>query len=590
VSYTVRDLHEGELVALTPPFVYDVLAEFGADDAGRAIAVRPRHAPHSVYLCFRGVRRVAAERAHEADRCAVVSTDMERRTWLDGLPGARKLTADLRARAGVLAHHDVIYEGHHGAATTSVAASAACATSEAPLSADAPSSSGAEGELEERAHSAGPAQSDNYGATERAQSLQAWLEAHCGGESFEHVVFVGFSLGGALAQITALRAAHELPNLAPRVRVLALGATQWASPALSSTFADTFGTQAVHLLTASPKGAVAHGGTLGGASFESPRESPPSSSDGRALWSLGLTLLDPMTLGFTEQTSYTHNLILCEAPVDAAAQKATPSRADPTRSGSQAHTLQGGEAVAQEPSGGGPPKRPTSGRESGSSAPTLRRGGPPNLRRSAKVSGTGKLAEAVVKQAEAEAPAPAVAALPGPDSRMLTLLGSDERSLMAWPLELGTREGLLSLKRRRPGAAHERAYHSYWAGDIAAHHPFATDVRSLHTGSAYRSALIREHTRLRRWSSEERVEAPQGGRTHGGGAGDSALVECTDSQLPLAMSIDGAWECRAGVIYSYKHSQSGISLVEAKPAPGLDSPKIKRLMSISTAMDELSMC
>ena len=93
---------------------------------------------------------------------------------------------------------------------------------------------------------------------------------------------------------------------------------------------------------------------------------------------------------------------------------------------------------------------------------------------------------------------------------------------------LGCRRDVLqSLKRRRPDQAHEHAYHSYWAGDIAAHHPFAADVRTLHTGRAYRSALIREHVRLRNWSAGASSTDD----------GNQTLASPSESQLPLANLI-----------------------------------------------------
>ena len=65
-----------------------------------------------------------------------------------------------------------------------------------------------------------------------------------------------------------------------------------------------------------------------------------------------------------------------------------------------------------------------------------------------------------------------------------------------------------------------------------------------------------------------------------------------NKRMNLAMLIDGAWDCRAGVVYGVKHSQNGISKFEAEPVPGMAEPKIKRLTSIASAMDELelSMC
>ena len=95
-------------------------------------------------------------------------------------------------------------------------------------------------------------------------------------------------------------------------------------------------------------------------------------------------------------------------------------------------------------------------------------------------------------------------------------------------------------------------------------------------------------------------ELVRGGAIVGGGL--------PSSELPLVMSIDGAWECRAGVLYQVKHSrkfESGVRLVDAEPTPGVGT-SIRRLRSVvsleamanspsgamdgvSTLMDELSM-
>ena len=530
ISYTVRDVDEGTIVALTAPFEYDVVAEFGNDHTGRAIAVRPRHAPHATYICFRGVRRVAAERAHEADRGAMVANEMEHRPWIDDLSSGRQFRpADLQARVGVLGHHEAIYDG---------VVDVDDASPNAALS---------------------------------AASLHAWLAQFDGfDESVEsrgEIIFVGFSLGGALAQMTALRAAHELPKIATRIRVLALGATQWASPDLSTAYARTFGAQAVHLLTASPDGAErrAVGGTQMDASAKTPPDSPsnpPSSSNAsasRSLWTLGqATLVDPMTLGFTEQTSYTHNLILCEAPAGKAAAESAAEKAVERHANGEWPT--GGQhSLARRGGGGG----------DGSSSSMGTGGGPTLRRRTARTVTAAKSNVAVAESVEARA-----------SSNVLALL---DASVVSGP------DGIL--KRRRPDLAHEHAYHSFWAGDLSAHHPFASDTNKLHTGRAYRGALVREHTRLRSWAGEETLDGPARS------SGDSALIERTGRQLPLAMVIDGAWDCRAGVLYQVRHSQGGVSSFEAEPMPELIEPKVvaapqpmKRLTSISSAMDELSMC
>ena len=185
----------------------------------------------------------------------------------------------------------------------------------------------------------------------------------------------------------------------------------------------------------------------------------------------------------------------------------------------------------------------------------------------------------------------AVEAAAGADSSVLALISSaDRKPLAAWPLLRDGGEGILSLKRRRPDAAHEHAYHSYWAGSIDEQHPFASDVRSLHTGRAYRGALIREHTRLCRWSREGSYEDEKGVAETGRPSGTPHVAMSEEGQLPLAMLIDGAWECRAGVLYQVKQKGGAVSKFDAKPMPGIEGPQMKRLTSVSSAMDELSMC
>lgn len=50
-------------------------------------------------------------------------------------------------------------------------------------------------------------------------------------------MFIGISLGGALAQLAALQAALDFPELVPHIHVLAFGATTWADRELSNIFA-----------------------------------------------------------------------------------------------------------------------------------------------------------------------------------------------------------------------------------------------------------------------------------------------------------------------------------------------------------------
>ena len=166
--------------------------------------------------------------------------------------------------------------------------------------------------------------------------------------------------------------------------------------------------------------------------------------------------------------------------------------------------------------------------------------------------------------------------------------GSRFEEPTAWPLLRGKRDGLLALRHRSPDAGHEHAYHSFWSGSIISHHPFATDVRSLHTGRAYRSALIREHTRLHAWAADtDSHGAPGAAEPPSSSASGTIARMSADSHLPLAMLIDDAWECQAGVLYMHKDKHGGVGKFEAEPTKGLHRPVMKRLTSISSAMDEL---
>lgn len=653
ITYTVRDMaSDGSIAALTQPFEYEVLADFGHDDAGRAIVVRPAHAPRSIFVCFRGVRRATADRAHDADRSAVVASEMERRAWIDALPAPRKRLGDgPRARAGVLRHHEAVWEGPTEGANASTSSSSSTGGGAVDVRAGvdkagaAPSTHGIASGSSSTDVSVASSSSDVGEMPPSAdRGLRDWLARHAwsalkaesSSEEEGELVFVGFSLGGALAQMSALRASTELPPVASHIRVLALGATQWACPRLAASFAERFGGQAVHLLTATQLAPDAEISRVAvGASQRTPPaplaiplsairehpsphepppgEGPPSPHDGsygasRNLWTLGeATLVDPMTLGFTEHTSYTHNLILCEAPTEAGSGRQntstpppagasggpTPPGTPPPQGRAAIHRVQrpSNDSACSSGSDSGPP---TIGGSSGSSlseastrAPTLlrRSNGPTLQRRTVGARArTASAARAITQRLEQAPLADAVAA--GADARVLALVNSstarDRTHSSAWPL-CGKREGLHSLRRRRPDAGHEHAYHSYWEGSITPQHPFASDVRSLHTGRAYRSALILEHNRLRSWAADDTVAAnPTGG-------GASTLAQLGSSQLPLAMLIDGAWDCHAGVLYQVKAKHGSFDKFEAQPAPGLHGPSIKRLTSISSAMDELEL-
>ena len=58
------------------------------------------------------------------------------------------------------------------------------------------------------------------------------------------------------------------------------------------------------------------------------------------------------------------------------------------------------------------------------------------------------------------------------------------------------------------------------------------------------------------------------------------------------MLVDGAWECRAGVLYRVVQTQGGVRHFEATPAPQLREARVtvvKRLTSVSKNMDGLDL-
>ena len=111
------------------------------------------------------------------------------------------------------------------------------------------------------------------------------------------VIFVGHSLGGALAQLTALRAWMELEvGLTARVHVLAFGAIQWANATTAAHFEAAFGPRAVQLIT-----------TEGRVSRFLRRAAPWWIPDGIG----SFIVLDPLTLQFEAGSFPLHNNLAC---------------------------------------------------------------------------------------------------------------------------------------------------------------------------------------------------------------------------------------------------------------------------------------
>ena len=209
------------------------------DDAGRAVAFRPLKGRSRLIIAFRGVRvepealkSQAAQPVRSRKRSAGTALS-ERGIDVKNLLGTQSATADwlpapeMRVHDGVLRHHESLWamqrEGRQRVEWKTVAAAVA----------------------EQANASASPTERKiNY--------LGDWLPEQA---EVKELVFVGLSLGAALAQISALRAAVEIPHLARKVHVLGLGAVQWANHATALCYSTTFGDRAVQLVnTASDAG------------------------------------------------------------------------------------------------------------------------------------------------------------------------------------------------------------------------------------------------------------------------------------------------------------------------------------------------
>lgn len=200
---------------LGPSFKYEVLQLFGVE--GRAVAFRPCHAPQTLVLAFRGTRvdhsAAAAAPATKssspsARRGAAPQSEDIRALLNSSMVDAKWLpNASMRVHAGVLGHHNDLWT-----------------SSAAPRAAGA---SGARG----------------HGGL--GQFFARTVLPH----PPTNILFVGLSLGAALAQISALRLAAEYPHLAARSAVFGLGALQFANPAVASHFRQVFGSRAAQLVT-----------------------------------------------------------------------------------------------------------------------------------------------------------------------------------------------------------------------------------------------------------------------------------------------------------------------------------------------------
>jgi len=543
ISYTVRDYLQNELTAIVDPYTYDVVGTFGGGDRGYALAVQPRHEPNALYICFRGVRRLPTEPSAQsdmlgalADNKAMTQSAMASAPWMRAVSKASGIPFDrLRAHRGTCTWHDSIWL------------------------------------------------SECLGVGLH-EWLTEWLASrHCAAPP--SLLFVGFSLGGAIAQLTALRTAVEFKALASRIHVLGLGATQWASAGLADAFRTTFGDRAAQLVTAmadeipeipqtppSPAGGNAEG--EGGETSATGADS--HSEDPRMVWRMsgggggacGSHLIDPMTLCTNQKTDALHNVVLCEVSASMPVETAAPTLFHADGSPASVEELHSaclaGSTTTRRSSSHGRDERRSVASVGGTMTRAVSWDSFAALTLvSATASDTASesddgtvVSTALAKHAAGAAggggaqvawPAPTpmtrtrAASLPaGLDfvereprdvrgreevRRQLSPCGTLSSSIYAAHRPLSANWPHGALKRKRSPfelEAHEQVATRFWRGELGPTEAFAVDCAALHRGAVYRQALLREHWRLKGFAAMQAAHT-----------------------LPLVMVVNGGWECRA---------------------------------------------
>jgi hypothetical protein len=211
---------------LGPALDYEAVGVFG-DDAGRAIAFRPLHDASRLVVAFRGVRvEREALKSHAAQPVRSRNRSMgsavsDRGIDIKNMLGTQCASADwlpaldMRVHDGVMRHHDSFWSSRQ------------CSRNERKTLGTQTVLPGDEAALE------------------AASYLGEWLEHQT---HATEILFVGLSLGAALAQISALRAVAEHPHLSHSIRVLALGTVQWADAATTRYYEQMFGDRSVQLV------------------------------------------------------------------------------------------------------------------------------------------------------------------------------------------------------------------------------------------------------------------------------------------------------------------------------------------------------
>ncbi len=221
VEYTLRDkiqlpgMGALSLIAVTPTFEYLVLSMHGAAK-GRAVVFKPCHDAHSLVVAFRGMRVksgiVEEDIGPNLDRASLAKAEAVSAKWL----------ASGSVHAGVLEHHESMWE-------------LGLRQSLADLAADA---------------------------------------RRC--EHLREILFVGLSLGGALAEMTACRTALAFPSLRTKLHVLSFGSIAWADAAAGATYVELLSQRSVQLVLS--RRAVAPAPAPAPAPSREPSASAPSAT------------------------------------------------------------------------------------------------------------------------------------------------------------------------------------------------------------------------------------------------------------------------------------------------------------------------
>lgn len=229
VSYTVHGLcpasggEQAALEPLTDPFEYTLLDVWGCAK-GRVIALRPKAKPGSVYLAFRGVRVAGGDGESDAnaksDRDNLTRSEPVATPWLP--------CPQMRVHAGVLEHHESIWKTRFGMKMKGIASALKGST---------------------KAKASATSDQEPHVCPLHQQLAQLQLQLHrWEREPIDELLFIGLSLGGALAELTAFRIALQLPEMRPLMRVVSFGSIAWATPAISDCFDETFGRRSVQLV------------------------------------------------------------------------------------------------------------------------------------------------------------------------------------------------------------------------------------------------------------------------------------------------------------------------------------------------------